>query len=95
MTTTQFSESKLRNRLHSLVLFVGMILLCCALGWLMFGWFGIVILGASATVLLFLGPRVSPSLILRMYNARRITEFEAPELLKIVKTLAARAGLTH
>lgn len=91
----RFSQAKMRNRLHSLVLFTGMILLCCALGWLIFGWLGIVTLGLSAAILLVLGPVISPYLILRMYNAARVTELDAPELLRILKALAGRAGLSR
>jgi heat shock protein HtpX len=89
----RFSQAKMRNRLHSLVLFTGMIVLCCALGWLIFGWIGIVTLGVSTAILLALGPKISPYLILKMYKARRVTEVDAPELLRILKALAGRAGL--
>ncbi|MBI5569601.1 MAG: M48 family metalloprotease [Desulfomonile tiedjei] len=87
------SKHQVKNQAHSVLLFAGMLLLCSVLGWLIFGLLGVLVLGVSMSLLLLVGPFVSPQLILKMYRARRLTEQEAPSLHRQVRSLAARAGL--
>jgi heat shock protein HtpX len=42
---------------------------------------------------MFLGPRFSPRMVLRMYGARPLQPFELAELQQVVAVLAERAGL--
>lgn len=85
----------MRNRIHSLVLSTGMVILCSFLGWSILGMFGVVLLGIAVTLLLLIGPNVSPQLILKMYRATPITEHEAPALTELVRVLSQRAGLSR
>jgi heat shock protein HtpX len=47
----------------------------------------------SGVLLLTLGPKISPHLILSMYSARPLAPYEAPELYSLVERLAQRAHL--
>ncbi|MFC1835062.1 zinc metalloprotease HtpX [Thermodesulfobacteriota bacterium] len=67
--------------------------LCSALGWLILGMLGVVLLGLGVAVVLLLGPSVSPHVILKMYRAKPVTEYDAPALTKLVRVLSERAGL--
>lgn len=88
-----FQYRGIRNRLQSVMLFTGLVLLCSALGWLLWGVPGLVWLGILAVLVMLIGPRVSPHLVLRMYHARRLTDWEAPDLITMARQLARRADL--
>lgn len=47
----------------------------------------------SVIVLYFANPVITPQLILRMYSARSIDYYDAPELCQLVELIAQRAGL--
>lgn len=85
----------LRNRLHTMLLLLSMMLLLVILGWLIGGRGGIlwaIILGGIS---LLLGQQASPQLILRMYRARALHPQEAPQLYQIMQALADRANLSY
>lgn len=84
---------KLRNLVQSGVLLGGMVLLLAACGWLIFGPDGMVGLGLGAALGLWFSPRISPRMVLRMYQAREIQPWELPEVGQVVERLAERAGL--
>jgi heat shock protein HtpX len=92
MHTQRLLSHKMHNLVQSVLLLGGMALLLMLLGWLMAGAVGIG-LAAVGVVLLLSSQRVSPQLILRMYRARPLNVYEAPELVQIVHTLAQRAEL--
>jgi heat shock protein HtpX len=83
---------KMYNLVQSTLLLGGMALLLMLLGWLIAGAVGVGV-AVVGVVLLLSSPRVSPQLILRMYRARPLSVYEAPELVQIVHTLAQRAAL--
>ena len=89
-----FEARKSENLLQSLMLIAGMIALMCALGWFLAGVAGLIGLAAAWLVATFLGPQVSPQLLLRMYRARPLSRGEAPALLAVVTELSRRAGLS-
>lgn len=83
----------LRNRLHSLLLLISMLLLLVFLGWLIAGQQGIIWAIVLGGLSLFFGGQASPQLVLRMYRARPLTAQEAPQLYQILGELARRANL--
>jgi heat shock protein HtpX len=92
MHTQRLLGHKMYNLLQSVLLLGGMALLLMLLGWLIAGVVGVGV-AAVGVVLLLSSQRVSPQLILRMYRARPLSAYEAPELVQIVHTLAQRAEL--
>lgn len=84
---------KRRNLQHSALLLGGMLAIAGLSGWLLFGPDGMVGLLLGMVVALMIAPRVSPTMVLRMHRARRLGPAEAPELVRMIKVLAARAGL--
>ena len=88
-------ERKVTSSIHSLLLFVGMIGLLATLGWLVAGAEGLVGVFVSGGILMLVGLRVSPALVLRFYRARPLSLPEAPRLFRVVTGLAARAELSR
>jgi len=83
----------IRNFLHSVVLIGSMLLLSATLGWLIWGVLGVIWITLLSFFFLLVGPSVSPQLLLRMYGARPISEYEAPDLIQTVRELARKAQL--
>ncbi len=84
---------KLANWAQSTLMLLGMGLLAAALGYVI-GGISLMLLSAGVGVLLLaFGPRVSPRLLLAMYNARRMEPHSAPEIHALTKELARRAEL--
>jgi len=93
MTGERIWRQQARNLLHSLVLMAGMILLLAAVGWLLAGAAGLIVLAVMGAGLLVAAPRVTPVFLLRMFGARPLSPLEAPSLFQMVEELSARAGL--
>lgn len=81
------------NLIHSGLLILTMLALLALLGLSLLGTTGLVWMVVLGLGLLFFGQRISPQLIMRLYNARAMTPHEAPRLFQINKILAARAEL--
>lgn len=82
-----------RNRWHSLLLLgflAGYLLL---LSWLFWGSAAAVWLTVMLGMLLLLMPDPSPQLLMRLYRARPLTDWQAPELHQLTAQLAQRAEL--
>ena len=88
-------ERKVTTFIHSLLLFVGMLGLLATLGWVVAGVEGLVGVLVSGGILMLVGLRVSPALVLRLYGARPLSPPEAPTLFRVVTALAARAELAR
>ncbi|WP_297526706.1 zinc metalloprotease HtpX [Thiohalobacter sp.] len=90
-------SSSLRHRLlnltQTLLLIGGMMLLLGLTARLLFGEGAFLWTAGMVAVVLLLAPRLSPRLIMRLYQARPLTASEAPELLQVLAELARRAGL--
>ena len=86
---------KLSNLLHSILLLSGMIILLSFLGWSIAGREGIKWMIFLGVVMVIIGPRVSPNLILMLYGARPLSRQEIPALFDIVERLSERAKLEH
>ncbi len=90
---SNFRHHAVRNFMHSALLICSMVALCALIGWLLGGTMGLIWLTTLAIFVLVVGPRVSPQLVLRMYGAKPIREYEAPGLIRLFRDLAASAGL--
>lgn len=84
---------KAGNLLSTVLIFSLMAGLLSSIGWLIAGGMGALWALALGLMLLFISPRLSPRLVLRIYRARLLGNAEAPGLYRIVHTLAERAGL--
>ncbi len=93
MNTEAFRRHKLLNNVQSALLLFAMTALLATLGWLLAGGAGIIIAISVAVVLVSMGVRISPQMILRMYQARPLPRFEFHELHAAMRTLAQRAQL--
>ena len=83
----------IRNFIHSALLIGSMLLLGAILGWLIWGILGVIWITLFSFFFLLIGPSVSPQLLLSMYGARPISEYEAPNLIQTVRELAKKARL--
>lgn len=88
-----FREHAARNLLHSAMLIGGMFVLFAIFGWVLDGLRGVVWLGLLGLLSAFLGARVSPQIVLRMYGARPLSRAQAPGLWRMLDELSAVAGL--
>jgi hypothetical protein len=74
-----------RNRVHSLQLLLTMGGFLALLGWLVWGWDGILILLSAGALSVLLTPRISPRWVMRLYGASLITPQRSPRLHALVK----------
>jgi heat shock protein HtpX len=95
MQASQLLPHKLNNALHAALLLGGLAALLMAIGWVLGGASGLLWAGVLGGAGLLFTPRISPALILRMYNARPLPPIEAPGLYALVERLAAQAGLVR
>jgi heat shock protein HtpX len=93
MTPTSLAH-RLLNGAQALALLIGMGLLLAWVGWFVAGTVGLGGFLAMGLAFLFVSPRFSPRLILRLYRARPLMSGEVPGLLRLVEALAVRAELT-
>lgn len=82
-----------RNRVQGLLLLSGMVLTLALCAWLIFGGGGVFWVLLVGVGTLGLRPRMRPDWVLRMYRARPLPVAAAPELHRLVASLARRAGL--
>lgn len=87
------SQHKTRNQLHTAILFVSMVGLVALLGYFLADQWGVIASVVVGVALMALAPGISPSIILRMYKARPIDPYSAPNLHRIMQVLAKRAKL--
>ncbi len=83
----------LRNRLQSLLLVACTVSIPALAGWLLWGWEGLLMLAPPVLVLLLLGVRMPPRLVMRLFRARPLSVAEVPRLYRLVGELATRAEL--
>ncbi|MGC9520701.1 MAG: zinc metalloprotease HtpX [Anaerolineae bacterium] len=83
----------LRNFLHTVLLFIGMLLILGTLAYIFGGWraalWGVI---GSIPLLLF-SQQMSPQLMLRMYGAKPVAPSGAPNIYRILEDMADRAEL--
>jgi heat shock protein HtpX len=83
------------NLAHTLILFVGMLLVLGVSGYALFGPPGVYGAVLLIVISLVLSPRISPRTLLRLYGAVPLTAASAPELDAMLRELARRANLTR
>ena len=88
-------KHRIINFLHSLLLLSGMIGLLAFLGYSIAGEEGIKWMAFMGAVMLILGPRISPNIILMLYGARPLLREEVPSLYAILERLSERANLGY
>lgn len=88
-----FVRYAVRNVLHSIILVLSILFLGATVGWLFWGLEELIWLSIFMTMMLFLGLKISPYLILRVYRASRIQEHEAPRLVQMLQELSKKAEL--
>ncbi|WP_036567156.1 zinc metalloprotease HtpX [Oceanospirillum beijerinckii] len=84
-----------RNVLHTLLLVCSMSLLLAFSVYLLFGWNFWLCLLAVSTVLVITLRLLPTHWTLQIYNARRLSYQEAPELYRVTQILSQRAGLNR
>lgn len=90
---TLLKQSKLENILHSIVLLGTMFILLFVIGWVVAGTMGVLWAVVMGVILVISGSMISSSIILRLFQARLISAYQAPELYEIVAYLSDKAGL--
>lgn len=86
---------KVRNRLQSALILGGIGMLVAVCGYILFGPWGLIGVGAAVVAALFFGNRFSSAMVLRMYKARPLAPHQLPEVFQIIEHLARRANLDH
>jgi heat shock protein HtpX len=84
-----------RNHMQTIILLVAMGGYLALLGWLLFGFSGLIafiVIGVAAAVF---NPTVAPQLVMRMYRATPLTPSAVPELANAMVQLSKRAELDH
>jgi len=87
------AQSKLENILHSVALLGTMFVLLFLIGWVVAGAAGILAAAVMGLIFVVSGSMISSNLILRLYQAKLISVYQAPELYEIVAYLSNKAGL--
>lgn len=89
----RIQQQKWKNTLRTAALFAGMLGLVLALGYLLMGTEGLIWAGFLGIIMLFMSTQIPTKYIMRMYRGRKLSEQEAPQLARIMRILADRAGL--
>jgi heat shock protein HtpX len=84
---------KLKNILHTLLLFICMGSILSLVGFIIAGLEGILWAGILGILILVITPNISPSFLFSMYGGRLLSERNAPGLYQILRDLSARAEL--
>ncbi len=82
-----------RNWMQTVLLFGGMLLLLSTISEMIFGDGAFWWMALGAGLVMALLPRVHPRLVMRLYHARALAAHEVPELYRLTRELARRAGL--
>ena len=93
MNNITWRNNKLAARVQSAVLVVSLTFLLGFAGWLFGGDQLAFMLIAGLVIMYFIGPIISPALIIRFNSGRRLSADEAPQLYGILKNLARKAEL--
>ena len=93
MDNSKWTDQRLKNGLHTVVLLTGMLLLAGLMGWFFAGTTGMIWVLIATTISLVLSPRLTPHWILRRFGARALEPRQAPSLYAYLRQLSHRAGL--
>ena len=89
-----YRDHRFQNRVQSTLLILALIALLGLIGWLFMGWIGLIGAWLLCAGTFLFGQQLSPGVVLRMYRAKPITQYEAPELVQLHIALAQRAELS-
>lgn len=89
----QRRRARLRNIAQSVALVGGIGLITALSAYTLFGKAGLIWALVLVGVFSLIGPRVAPDAIMRMFKARAVDPGSRSDLVRLVHTLAARAGL--
>lgn len=84
---------KFSNLFQTFVILAAMSALFGLLGWMLFGMIGLVWSLVMVGLLLATTPKLTPAVVLHMYNARPLTHNEVPGLHSIVSELSRKSDL--
>ena len=87
-------KHKRKNQLHTIALFAGMLGLVALLGYMLVGQLGLFVSITLGVLMIIMAPKISPQIVLRLYRARPIDAYDAPNLYQLMKELAQNAGLS-
>lgn len=93
VSSGESAPGKFHNLIQTSIILMGMSLLFGLLGWMLFGLIGLIWSLAMVFVLLATTPKLTPTVVLRMYNARPLTDDEVPGLYRIVSDLTRKADI--
>ncbi|PZP55472.1 MAG: peptidase M48 [Azospira oryzae] len=93
MNRSEALKHRLYNAWQSAALLGAMAGIAGLAGWLIAGTEGLIWWAVLVPIVLAIGPKLSPHLILRAYKAREIPPWYAPDLYRLVEALARRAQL--
>lgn len=89
------SRNRAMNRLHTILLATGSLVLLGVTAWAFGGRTGIVYAVVFGAVSLWMVQRVSPQMVLAMYKARVVSVAEFPVGVRLLAEIAQRAGLAR
>ena len=92
---TRYVSGKFQNTFQTLIILAAMVSLFGLLGWIIFGIFGVFWALMIAGFILVSTPKLSPLLVLRMYDAKALYREDAVGLYDIVSELSRRVDLRH
>jgi heat shock protein HtpX len=92
---TRFEEHRWRNAIQSIALVCGMSTIVMVSAALIWSWSGAIAAGVFVLVLAFVGPRVPPEAVMRLYNGVPVEPRHGAQLLRLVEILADRAELAR
>jgi heat shock protein HtpX len=95
MDQSRLEEHRLLNLAQTLLLIAGMVGVLWLSARLLLGPGAAWWLAGMAAVLLLFAPRLSPALVLRLYQAEPLRPTVAPQLFAVLNELAQRAGLAR
>ncbi len=95
LRSTRYASGKIQNTFQTLVILAAMVSLFGLLGWMIFGALGVFWALMIAGFILVSTPKLSPLLVLRMYDAKALYREDAGRLYEIVSELSRRADLRH
>ena len=90
---TDVKRHNAMNMLQSVLLIAGMAVILGTIGWLFFGFTGLIVTVAVGLFFMINASRISPAMLTKMYGAKPVNPEQAPDLYRILNELSNRAEL--
>lgn len=81
------------NRLQTILLIIAMAGFMALLGWIIWGVTGIIYLIVTSVLIMLLTPTITPQLVMRLYDAQRLSASQVPDLHFVLRELSNRSSL--